>query len=150
MNPLRFESRGPVLRFWLCWMALAVTIPPSVFGLGIQITDQDPFATARGSAFVATADNPSGVFYNPAGITQLSGHEFRMGIYGVTYQARHETAGGASVESDRAYESVPQLYWTFTPANTVRGSAPSPAGESADGRYTFSGHALTMTTGLRL
>lgn len=40
-------------------------------GLGIRIADQDARATARGNAFAATADNPSAIYYNPAGITQL-------------------------------------------------------------------------------
>jgi long-chain fatty acid transport protein len=41
---------------------------------GFRLADQDAFATARGEAFVATADNPSAIYYNPAGITQLEGN----------------------------------------------------------------------------
>ncbi len=41
------------------------------FGLGSRLPDQDAEATARGNAFTATADNPSAIFYNPAGIMQL-------------------------------------------------------------------------------
>ena len=40
---------------------------------GFRLPDQDAFATARGEAFVATADNPSAIYYNPAGITQIRG-----------------------------------------------------------------------------
>ena len=43
---------------------------------GFGLPDQDAFATARGEAFVATADNPSAIYYNPAGITQLAGQQF--------------------------------------------------------------------------
>jgi long-chain fatty acid transport protein len=51
-----------------------ITIPClSSYGLGFRIADQNAEATARGNAFTATADNPSAVFYNPAGITELSG-----------------------------------------------------------------------------
>ena len=54
------------------------------FGLGSQIPDQDAAATARGDAFAATADNPSAIFYNPAGLTQMpDGLSSRSGLYGI-------------------------------------------------------------------
>src|SRR5213083_2807851 len=49
----------------------AACLPTVSFALGIRIADQDARATARGNAFTATADNPSAIYYNPAGITQL-------------------------------------------------------------------------------
>lgn len=52
-------------------LALACSLPVTSFALGIRIADQDARATARGNAFTATADNPSAIYYNPAGITQL-------------------------------------------------------------------------------
>ena len=51
--------------------ALAAAIPSTSRGLGIRIADQDARATARGNAFTATADNPSAIYYNPAGISYL-------------------------------------------------------------------------------
>ena len=51
--------------------ALTAGIPSLSLGLGIRIPDQDARATARGNAFSATADNPSAIYYNPAGITDL-------------------------------------------------------------------------------
>ncbi|MHB8523020.1 MAG: hypothetical protein ACYDH9_20000 [Limisphaerales bacterium] len=56
---------------WLFWSA--ALMPMTAYGLGIRIADQDAEATARGNAFAATADNPSAIYYNPAGITQLDG-----------------------------------------------------------------------------
>ena len=38
----------------------------SAFAEGIRLNDQDAFATGRGNAFAATADNPSALYYNPA------------------------------------------------------------------------------------
>jgi long-chain fatty acid transport protein len=46
------------------------------FADGFRLPDQDAFATARGEAFAATADNASAIYYNPAGITQLEGWNF--------------------------------------------------------------------------
>ncbi len=55
---------------------------------GFGLPDQDAFATARGEAFVATADNPSAIYYNPAGITQLTGDNFRGGLNSVYLRAK--------------------------------------------------------------
>jgi len=52
-------------------LAGALAVPTAAHALGIRIADQDARATARGNAFTATADNPSAIYYNPAGITQL-------------------------------------------------------------------------------
>ena len=57
------------------------SLPGSANGFGLP--DQDAFATARGEAFVATADNASAIYYNPAGITQLTSSNLRGGIYGI-------------------------------------------------------------------
>src|SRR5437899_1695060 len=64
---------------WLPFLSLAVFWPAHVLGLGARIPNQDASAIARGNAFAATADNPSALYYNPAGITQLEGHNFHVG-----------------------------------------------------------------------
>ena len=46
------------VRFLLV-VAIGLTVPIRGFALGIRVFDHDAFATARGDAFVATADNPS-------------------------------------------------------------------------------------------
>jgi long-chain fatty acid transport protein len=64
--------------------AAAGALAPAVaFGLGVRIPDQNPYATARGNAFAATADNASAVYYNPAGITQLDGTSVLVGAYAI-------------------------------------------------------------------
>ncbi|HWS72559.1 MAG TPA: transporter, partial [Thermoanaerobaculia bacterium] len=40
------------------------------FGSGFSIFEQGAKATAMGGAFAATADDPSAIFYNIAGIAQ--------------------------------------------------------------------------------
>src|SRR6478672_11458006 len=42
----------------------------SAFGSGFGLFEQGAKATAMGGAFVATADDPSAIFYNVAGIAQ--------------------------------------------------------------------------------
>jgi long-chain fatty acid transport protein len=55
------------------------------FGLGFRNPDQDARATAQGEAFVAQADSPSAIYYNPGGLTQLSGTEISSGGF-VTFR----------------------------------------------------------------
>src|SRR5215510_608461 len=68
-------------------VAIIVVALPSLtaLGNGFRLADQDAFATARGEAFTATADNASAIYYNPAGITQLGGNNLRLGIYGIYF-----------------------------------------------------------------
>ena len=40
----------------------------------IEVPDAE--AMGKGSAFVAQADNPSAIYYNPAGLTQLKGKTY--------------------------------------------------------------------------
>lgn len=50
---------------------------------GFRVPSQDAAAAARGEAFVATADNPSAIYYNPAGLTQLTNTTLRGGLNGL-------------------------------------------------------------------
>lgn len=94
-------------------LALSVISPVTGFSLGIRIPDQDAFATARGEAFAATADNPSAIYYNPSGITQLDGDNIRVGIYGI-YLNDHYEGDGTSFNTRDSVQAVPQLYYTHT------------------------------------
>jgi long-chain fatty acid transport protein len=87
---------------------------------GFRLADQDAFATARGEAFTATADNPSAIYYNPAGITQLEGSNLRSGIYGIYLDPSYNPPSGAP-NSGKTYHSsdnlaaAPQFFYTYTP-----------------------------------
>ena len=97
----------------------AATLPTTVFGLGFRLTDQDPVATARGGAFVATADNPSAVYYNPAGITQLEGTRSLMGVYGISYESSFDPKGpGNAIDTKWSPEAVPHSFYTLQPKNS--------------------------------
>jgi long-chain fatty acid transport protein len=98
------------LRACLC---LLLTAPCATFGLGIRIADQDPLATARGNAFVATADNPSAIYYNPAGIARLERIHASVGTYGVTYKSEYSGVSG-TFETKNKPQAVPQIYATAT------------------------------------
>jgi long-chain fatty acid transport protein len=87
----------------------------SVSANGFRLADQDAFATARGEAFVATADNASAVYYNPAGITQLEGLNFRGGAYGIHFDPTFTSTNHNTYHIDNQWAAVPQGFATYTP-----------------------------------
>ncbi len=98
-------------------MTVAVVWASPVSANGFRLGDQDAFATARGGAFVATADNPSAVYYNPAGIAQLQGTQLRSGIYGVYYDPTFRPPAGSpnsptTYHLDDNLAAAPQLFFT--------------------------------------
>src|SRR6185369_10973715 len=83
---------------------------PRVHALGVRIPNQDPTAIARGNAFVATADNPAAIYYNPAGITQLEGHNVQVGsLFYLNIYTTYESPTGQRVENDTEVIPVPQV-----------------------------------------
>ena len=95
--------------------ATLVLLPGTAFALGIRIVDQDAFATARGEAFTATADRPSAIYYNPAGITQLDGTQAQYGVYAITLDASVNPAlpGAKDLDTKFEYQAAPQFYLTY-------------------------------------
>lgn len=86
---------------------------------GFGLPDQDAFATARGGAFAATADNASAIFYNPAGITQLSGDNLRGGLDGLYYDPTFQPPAdsphhGRTYEVQNNLAAVPEVFYTHT------------------------------------
>jgi len=82
---------------------------------GFSLPDQDAFATARGEAFVATADNASAVYYNPAGIAQLTNNNVRGGLNSVYYEPTYQPPNsGRTYYSSANFAYLPQLFYTYT------------------------------------
>src|SRR5258708_26419815 len=84
---------------------------------GFRLPSQDAFATARGEAFAATADNPSAIYYNPAGITQLDGSNLRAGIYGLYLDPTFTPPPPANTNTfhiDKKLPAAPQFFFTHT------------------------------------
>src|SRR5216683_2252749 len=87
----------------------------TAFAGGFRLPDQDAFATARGEAFAATANTAAAIYYNPAGITQLKGGNFRGGIYGIYLPVSYKSPSGRSFDNEKDLQAVPQLFFTYTP-----------------------------------
>ena len=105
----------PIRRLLLV-STLVALCPAQIFGLGSRIPNQDAEAIARGNAFVATADNPSAMYYNPAGISQLEGQNFDIGsLFYLNIYAEYETPSGEHFDNDHRVVPVPELHYVFSP-----------------------------------
>ncbi|MEI7733293.1 MAG: outer membrane protein transport protein [Verrucomicrobiota bacterium] len=103
-----------------CKLALGAGLlqPGLSFALGIRIADQDARATARGNAFAATADNPSAIYYNPAGISQLTNQQVRVGVYGIVLGSEYTSPTGRKSETVGHVQALPQLYYVYHQENS--------------------------------
>ena len=61
-------------------LLFALLISVQLFAGGFQINEQGAKAMAMADAFTGIANNPSAIFFNPAGITQLNGTQFLGGV----------------------------------------------------------------------
>src|SRR5436190_6327418 len=108
----------------------------TICGTGFRIPDQDAFATARGEAFTATADNPSAIYYNPAGLTQLEGQNVRGGIYGLYYNPQYTSPSTDQHFDGRdAWFAIPQIFYSYNFE-----SMPMALGIGVYSPYGLSGH----------
>lgn len=87
-------------------------------GSGVRILTEDAAAGARGNAFVATADNPSAVFYNPGALTLLEGVQTRLGDYAISLDVEHRPEGGGSASNKERLINIPSFYTTWSPENS--------------------------------
>jgi long-chain fatty acid transport protein len=108
---MKIEMRG--MTGLVSGLILAGSVLP-VWATGFRLPDQDAFATARGEAFVATADNPSAIYYNPAGITQLEGQNLRGGVYGIFSDVTYTSPLGNTYKNREDLHAVPQFFYTWT------------------------------------
>ncbi len=77
---------------------------------GFYLPNQDALATAKGNAFVATADSAAAVHYNPAGLTQLDAPQLILGVYSIQL-GNEARIDGELYEAETEWQLVPHLYY---------------------------------------
>jgi long-chain fatty acid transport protein len=112
----------PLTTIWCVALIVFLPFVSVSYGLGFRIVDQNPEATARGDAFTATADNPSAVYYNPAGITELSGTRALLSAYAISLKERVslDAPGDKSKFSstNTEFQYVPTFFATWKPESS--------------------------------
>lgn len=95
-------------------VAILGTISGAALATGFDAPDQDAFAVGRGLAVTATADNPSAVFYNPAGLTQLPGNNLSAGLYAISLQPQYKNpTTGATYGNQEPWGVLPQFFYSY-------------------------------------
>ena len=87
----------------------------------MRLASQDGFATARGEAFTATADNASAIYYNPAGISQLDGFSVRAGVYGIYLNPSFTPPPPSNTNTFHINDKLaaaPQFFAAYTPESS--------------------------------
>lgn len=82
------------------------------FAAGFRLPEQGASAMGMSSAFVGQADDPSAVWFNPAGITQLDGTRISGGGVLVFPVFTHENTNGTTDVSERDIHIPVYLYAT--------------------------------------
>ena len=76
----------------------------------VELVDAE--ALAKGEAFVGEADNPSAVFYNPAGLTQLKGqNQLSLGLAGLFPAVTYKNFAGAESQMVGQSFLIPNIYF---------------------------------------
>lgn len=84
----------------------------SAFGAGFALYEGSARGNVLGAGLVASADDPSAVFYNPAGITQLKGKQAMVGLTAISPMITVETPGGVESDFKRNWYFPPHAYYT--------------------------------------
>jgi long-chain fatty acid transport protein len=102
-----FIGRAQLFWFFLAAAGLACLPAGSCFA---QIPVGGAKAGGMGTAFVAVADDPSAIMYNPAGLTGSRGTRIYGGVTAVIPSSRYESPSGDSEESEFQVFFPPHLY----------------------------------------
>ena len=99
--PLAQRFRRALLLCLLCSAAGFVFAAASANAQTPRLQGQSAAAAAMGNAFVAQADDPSALHYNPAGMTQLHGFQTLFGTTLIGGTTQFTSPTGAQVTGDR-------------------------------------------------
>ncbi|HPG00438.1 MAG TPA: OmpP1/FadL family transporter [Kiritimatiellia bacterium] len=94
----------------------AVVSVQTASAAGFGLYEGSARANAQGGAVVARADDPSAIYYNPAGITQLSGLQIMAGATMIGPKTELTTMtpmGNVTTESEDNWWIPPHLYATY-------------------------------------
>ncbi|MHC1741957.1 MAG: OmpP1/FadL family transporter [Syntrophobacteraceae bacterium] len=101
----------------LVGLACVLACSQGVWGAGFALYETGARANSLGSAMVGRADDPSAIFFNPAGITQLPGLQVMGGaiiiVPGTTVITEHPSIGENSNQTDGHVWFPPHLYATY-------------------------------------
>ncbi len=115
------------MRGWKTLSVLLVLLftASTSFAAGFRLVEGGAKAMGMGFAFTGQADDPSAIYFNPAGLTQLKGQNVMVGVTyvrenGGEFTGTTPLTGGATVsETQKSLNFfIPNMYYTKTNAST--------------------------------
>lgn len=118
---------------------------------GFEVSTQNARATGMGNAYVAVADDPAGIFYNPGGIVGPTGLDLQVGDTLIVPSLRYQSPTGEVTDARTQALPPPHLYvrYGFHPRVAFGLGLFSPYGASVQwpeewaGRYSATSTQLT-------
>lgn len=86
----------------LLLVQIVLLFPASAFSHGWGGYEQGAKAKGMGGAFTGLADDPTAIFYNPAGIVQLDGTQISLGFAVPTITGQFKSNGTSGIQGDTA------------------------------------------------
>lgn len=137
--------------------SLACLLSASAFGSGFLIPEQGAKASGMAGAFVATADDPSAIFYNPAGIAQQREMAFFGGTTFINFtnefvgDSTSPITSGVEAKYNRHLFSVPNMYGVIPIGNnlTLGIGAFAAFGLRTDWKRPFAGRYISQDADLK-
>ena len=96
----------------ILWIVLVGLLAGSAMAAGFQINEQGARAMGQAMAFAARADDPSAIYFNPAGITQLEGTQFYFGGTAIIGNTVWTDVDGSEIDSRDRWEFPMHMYVT--------------------------------------
>jgi len=135
---------------WFRTMLLATSVAGITVGAahagGFGLDEQGAAAMGRANAFAAQADDPTALFYNPAGIGQLHGTQLSLGVTLISPSTTLESASSnISTDTTAALFFPPTLYLSreLSPEIHLGLGVFTPFGLSTEWPGTWEGRYLT-------
>jgi len=103
------------------FLLILLGLSSQVFASGFAITTQGAKAVGMGTAFVATADDPSAVYYNPAGLAGLNDAAVYLGTTAMSPSTTFDNKTGAKEETEDQVFLPPHLCMAYPLRNLALG-----------------------------
>ena len=98
--------------FLILVVVASLVISSTLLASGFFIQHQDAKAQGQGGAFTAQADNPSAVWYNPAGMSQLDGTQISVSSSFLKIESEYTNTLGVSEDMEDEWAVLPRFYIT--------------------------------------
>src|SRR5207249_9832508 len=102
---MRVRTRVP----WIL-LSLLSAAGGAAFASGYSIYEQGAGAMANAGAFTARADDPSALFFNPAGIVQLDGIRFNIGTNAI-FLTGSEFESSSGPTTGQEFDQAENVAW---------------------------------------